>query len=96
MEAPYNPPLERQVTGTGCTCPPLPSSPIRAGWAETHYPLHRTYPSPEETTHLGPASPASKSGSEVTLLTQDDRKEHFWLNGTSLLGQTAEIETRAG
>ncbi len=39
---------------------------------------------------------ASKSGSEVTVLTQDDSKEHFWLNGTSLRGQTAKIETSAG
>jgi hypothetical protein len=39
---------------------------------------------------------ASKSGSEVTFLTQDDRKEHFWPNGISLRGQAAEIETSAG
>ncbi len=32
-----------------------------------------------------------QSGSEVTVLTQDDRGEHFWLNGTSLRGQAAEL-----
>jgi hypothetical protein len=39
---------------------------------------------------------ASKSGSEVTALTQDDRMEYFWLNGISLRGQAAELETSAG
>ena len=39
---------------------------------------------------------ASKSGSEVTVRTQDDRMEYFWLNGISLRGQTAELETSAG
>ncbi len=38
---------------------------------------------------------ASKSGSEVTVPTQDDHGEHFWLNGTSLLGQAAELVTSA-
>ncbi len=32
---------------------------------------------------------------EVTVLTQDDRGEHFWLNSTSLRGQAAELVTRA-
>ena len=39
---------------------------------------------------------ASKSGSEVTVQAQDDRMEHFWLNGISLRGQAAELETSAG
>jgi hypothetical protein len=30
------------------------------------------------------------------VLTQDDRGEYFWLNGASLRGQTAELETSAG
>jgi hypothetical protein len=39
---------------------------------------------------------ASKSGSEVMVRAQDDRMEHFWLNGISLRGRTAELETGAG
>jgi hypothetical protein len=39
---------------------------------------------------------ASKSGSEVTVRAQDDRMEHFWLNGIFLRGRTAELETSAG
>jgi hypothetical protein len=27
---------------------------------------------------------------------QDDRMKHFWPNGISLRGQTAELETSAG
>ncbi len=39
---------------------------------------------------------ASKSGSEVTVRAQDDRMEHFWLNGISLRDLTTELETSAG
>ena len=39
---------------------------------------------------------ASKSGSEVMVRAQDDRLEQIWLNGISLRGQTAELETSAG
>ena len=38
---------------------------------------------------------ASKSGSEVMVLTQDDHGENFWLNSTSLRGQAAELVTSA-
>jgi hypothetical protein len=38
---------------------------------------------------------ASKSASEVAILTQDDRGEHFWLNSASLRGQAAELVARA-
>jgi hypothetical protein len=69
-------------------------------------PLHRAPPS---TGHTPPPRKlpsrnslgenltlASKSGSEVTFLTQDDQNEHFWLNGISLRGQAAELDTSAG
>ncbi len=39
---------------------------------------------------------ASKSGSEIMVRAQDDRMKHFWLNGISLRGQAAELETSAG
>ncbi len=39
---------------------------------------------------------ASKSGSEVMVRAQDDRMKHFWPNGISLRGRTAELETGAG
>ncbi len=103
MKVPYNPPLERQVTRNWVHMSPFssPPPPIRAGWAETHYLPPQGIPLPQgnypSRTSLGENfTSASKSGSEVTFLTQDDSKEHFWLNGTSLQGQTAEIETSAG
>jgi hypothetical protein len=81
--------------------PSPPPPPIRAGWVETPYPPPQDIPLPQVNypsgTSLGEnLTPASKSGPEVTILTQDDREEYFWLNGTSLRGQTAEIETSAG
>ncbi len=39
---------------------------------------------------------ASKSGSKVTVLIQDNLVEYFWLNGISLRGQAAEQQTSAG
>ena len=38
---------------------------------------------------------ASKSASEVAVLTQDDRGKRFWLNSASLRGQAAELVARA-
>jgi hypothetical protein len=81
--------------------PSPPPAPIRAGWAETPYPPPQDIPLPQGNypsgTSLGEnLTSASKSGSEVTILTQDDRGKYIWLNGTSLRGQTAEIETSAG
>ncbi len=85
--------------GTGCNpLHPFPS--FRAAWAGTHYPLHRATPSPRKLSSridLGENLVlASKSGSEVMVRAQDDRMKHFWLNGISLRGQTAELETSAG
>ncbi len=76
-------------------------SPTRAGWAEPPYPPPQGYPLPQvnypsRTSLGGNITWASKSGSEVIVLTQDEREEHFWLNGASLRGQAAELETRAG
>jgi hypothetical protein len=78
------------------TPPPLLSG--QAGQKPTT-PLH--IPLPQGNYSSGTSlsenlTSASKSGSEVTVLTRDDRKEHFWLNGTSLRGQKAEIKTSAG
>jgi len=38
---------------------------------------------------------ASKSASEVAVMTQDDRGKRFWLNSASLRGQAAELVARA-
>ncbi len=82
MEVPYNPPLERQVTENCVHLPPFPSSPphqVRLGRdplppSTGHTPPPRKLPS---RTSLGEnLTSASKSVSEVTFLTQDDRKEH--------------------
>jgi hypothetical protein len=88
--------------GLGAQAPSSPfSPPNRAGWAETPYSPPQDIPLPQGNypsgTSLGEnLTSASKSGSEVTILTQDDHEEYFWLNGTSLGGQTSEIETSAG
>jgi hypothetical protein len=73
----------------------------RAGWAETPYPPPQGLPLPQvnypsRTSLGGNLTSASKSGSEVIVLTQDECGEYFWLNGTSLQGQAAELETSAG
>ncbi len=80
--------------------PPL-FPPNRAGWAETPYPPPQDIPLPQvnypSRTRLGEnLTSASKSGSEVMVLKQGERGEYFWLNGTSLRGQAAELETSAG
>ncbi len=51
---------------------------------------------PSGTSLGGNLTSASKSGSEVMVRTQDERGEYIWLNGTSLRGQAAELETSAG
>ncbi len=62
-------------------------------------PLHRATPSARKLSSridLGENLVlASKSGSEVMVRAQDDRMKHFCLNGISLRGQTAELETSA-
>ena len=99
MGVPYN-----QVTDAGCHQPPPPPPP------PTHLlgslgrnplpPLHRATPSPRKLSSridLGENLVlASKSGSEIMVRAQDDRMKHFWLNGISLRGQAAELETSAG
>ena len=91
----------KQVTRDEVPIPPLPPSPpTRASWAD---PLH---PPPEDTpfpqvnysseTGLGKnLASASKSASEVAVLTQDDRGKRVWLNSASLRGQAAELVARA-
>jgi hypothetical protein len=90
----------RQVTRVEVPQPPSPSPP--------HQGKLGRHPPPPSRGHTPPPSKlliwdqprksltsASKSGSEVTVLTQDDRGEHFWLNSTSLRGQAAELVTSA-
>jgi hypothetical protein len=81
--------------------PPPSPPPNRAGWAETPYPPPQDLPLPQVnypsgTSLGGNLTSASKSGSEVMVRTQDEHGEYFWLNGTSLRGQAAELETSAG
>jgi hypothetical protein len=99
MKVPCNPSQERQVIRDWGHSPPPP--PNRAGWAETPYPPPQDIPLPpgnypSGTSLGGNLTSASKSASEVIVLTQDERGEYFWLNGTSLRGQAAELETSAG
>jgi hypothetical protein len=102
MEVPYNPSLERQVTRDGVHRPPFPLLPPHQGrLGRDPHPPPQDIPLPQvnypSVTSLGEIlTLASKSGSEDAILTQDDHEEYFWLNGTSIRGQTAEIETSAG
>jgi hypothetical protein len=50
---------------------------------------------PSRTSIGGNLTLASKSGSEVIVQKQDERGENFWLNGASVRGRAAELETRA-
>ena len=85
----------------GATGPLHPFPPFQGSLGKDPLP-----PSPEQTPSPGKLPSridlgenlilASKSGSEVTVRAQDDRMEHFWLNGISLRGQIAELETSAG
>jgi hypothetical protein len=75
--------------------------PTRAGRAEPPYPPPQGTPLPQvnypsRTSLGGNLTSASKSRSEVIVLTQDGRGEYFWLNGASVRGQAAELETLAG
>ncbi len=97
------PPQETGGRVLGATNPLSPFPPFRAAWAGTPSPPPQGIPLPQENYHLGPASvktslrpPNLESGSEVAVPAQDDRMEHFWQNGISLRGQTAEIQTSAG
>ncbi len=88
----------------GATSPllPFPPPPPPSGQPgqEPTTPLHRVTPSPRKLSSridLGENLVlASKSESEVMVRAQDDRMEHFWLNGISLRSQAAELETSAG
>jgi hypothetical protein len=88
--------------GQGAQAPfPLPPPPHQGRLGRDPLPPPKDIPLPQGNypsgTNLGEnLTSASKSGSEVTILTQDDRGKYIWLNGTSLRGQTAEIETSAG
>jgi len=99
MGVPYNLP----PPGDRCRVPPAPSTPpplSGQSGQEPTTPLHRATPSPRKLSSridLGEnLILASKSGSEVMVRAQDDRMKHFWPNGISLRGQTAELETSAG
>jgi hypothetical protein len=100
MGVPYD--LPPPQAGDRCWVPPAPSPPppLWAAWAGTHYPPPQSYPFPRKLSSridLGENLVlASKSGSEVMVRAQDDRMEHFCLNGVSLRGRTAELETGAG
>jgi hypothetical protein len=85
----------------GATNPPPPLPPLQGSLGRDPLPPSTELPlSPRKLPSridLGEnLVSASKSGSEVTVQAQDDRMEHFWLNGISLRGQTAELETSAG
>ncbi len=103
MGVPYNLPPPPQVTDAGCHQPtPTPPPPPSMGSLGKNQlpPLHRAAPFPGKLSSeidLGENLVlASKSGSEVMDRPQDDRMKHFWPNGISLRGQTAEPETSAG
>jgi len=101
MGVPYNLPPFRQVTDAGCHWPPPPFPPLQGSLGRDPPP-----PSTEQTPSPGKLPSridlgenlvsASKSESEVIVRAQDDRLEQIWLNGISLRGQTAELETSAG
>jgi hypothetical protein len=91
---------KRQVTRNRVQ-PPSPLPPLQGSLGRDPLPPstgHTPSPGklPSRTSLGGNLTSASKSGSEVTVLAQDDRMEHFWLTGISLRGQAAELETRAG
>ncbi len=100
--------LERRIQGPRVTQPVHVSPTLflgragdKAGWAEPPYPPQQGIPLPQvnypsRTSLGGNLTSASKFGSEVIVLTQDERGERFWLFGTSLRGQAAELETHAG
>ncbi len=101
MGVPYNLPPFRQVTDAGCHWPSSTLSPLQGSLGRDPLP-----PSTEQTPSPGKLPSridlgenlilASKSRSEVIVRAQDDRLEQFWLNGISLRGQIAELETSAG
>ncbi len=95
--------LERQVRQYRVQPSPPPLHPFPSSGQpgqEPTTPLHRATPSPRKLSSridLGENLVlASKSGSEIMVRAQDDQMEHLWLNGISLRGQAAELETSAG
>ncbi len=103
IEGPQPFSLERQVRKyrVQSSPPPLPPPPLSGQpGQEPTTPLHRATPSPRKLSSridLGENLVlASKSGSEIMVRAQDDQMKHFWLNGISLRGQIAELETSAG
>ena len=74
--------------------------PTRASWADPLHPPPEDTPFPQvnyssEAGIKKYLASASKSASEVAVLTQDDRGKRFWLNSASLRGQAAELVARA-
>jgi hypothetical protein len=98
MGVPYN--LPPQVTDAGCHQPPPPPPLHGQSGQEPTTPPPQGHPFPRKLSSeidLGENLVlASRSGSEVMVRAQDDRMEHFWPNGISLRGWTAELETGAG
>jgi hypothetical protein len=98
QRVPDNP---RQVTGTRVPTPPLPLyPPTRTSWADPLHPPPEDTPFPQvnyssEAGIKKYLASASKSASEVAVMTQDDRGKRFWLNSASLRGQAAELVARA-
>ena len=90
----------KQVTRDEVPIPPLPLPPHQGKLGRPPPPPSWGHPLPPSKLLIWDwprknLASASKSGSEVAVLTQDDRGEHFWLNSTSLRGQAAELVTRA-
>ncbi len=94
---PVTPLQEKQVIGDQIQGPPPP--PGQAGQSPLPPPQGTLLPQvnyPSRTSLGGNLTSASKSGSEVIVLTQDEHGEYFQLNGVSVRGQAAELEIRAG
>ena len=91
----------RQVTRVEVLTPPLPHyPPTRTSWADPLHPPPEDTPFPQvnyssEAGIRKYLALASKSASEVAVMTQDDRGKRFWLNSASLRGQAAELVARA-
>jgi hypothetical protein len=84
----------------GAQAPPLPPPPPPAGPGAALPPPPPGLPRPQANDPArdslgGNLTSASKSGSEVMVLTQGDRGEYFWLYSASLRGQAAELVTSA-
>ena len=100
MGVPYNLPPQ---AGDRYWVPPAPSSlsppPFQGSLGRDPLPPSTELPLPPENYHLGLTS--VKTSFWPLNLGQKSRfghktMKHFWLNGISLRGQTAELETSAG